>query len=245
MFQNHDLKKEYKKDGYHLRILAEDHSKILEKVYFHLRQAFKYSKDKKTKKMLKSYLSHFKFGQIKNHKEAQKTWIKDINPKVETNIGFIETYLDPVGRRAEFEGFVAFADDKETKKYSQLVDKAEELIKLLPWEKEFEKDKFIKPNFANLHVLTFAGSGSPIGINIPNYDDIRDNDGYKNVNLGNMYPKRKMKDMIFLKQEDAEHMIEHSNDALTVHVALHELLGHGTGKMLWLDKLTGNANFEK
>jgi len=58
-----------------------------------------------------------------------------------------------------------------------------------------------------------------------------------------MYPKRTAKNIRFLAQEDVEHLIKYSNDALTLHVALHELLGHGTGKLLTKNVETGALNY--
>ena len=62
--------------------------------------------------MLEKYVEHFNTGDIELHKESQRLWVQDQGPVVETNIGFIETYLDPKQVRAEYEGWVAVVNKK-------------------------------------------------------------------------------------------------------------------------------------
>ena len=68
---------------------------------------------------------------------------------------------------------MSIVDKEISTKFNTLVANAEGLIKKLPWSADFEKDTFTKPDFTNLDIVAFACSGTPIGINIPNYDDIR------------------------------------------------------------------------
>jgi dipeptidyl-peptidase-3 len=78
--------------------------------------------------MLRKYSHHFRHGDISHHKASQEAWVQDIGPAVECNLGFIESYRDPVGVRGEWEGFVAVVNRKMSQKFGGLVDAAKTLL---------------------------------------------------------------------------------------------------------------------
>ena len=235
--------KTYEKGGKKLHVRGADFADVMSTVVAALRKAKEHAGNDNQRNMAQAYVEHFRYGDVDQHKESQRHWIKDVGPVVESNIGFIETYLDPLGARAEFEGFVAVVDKETSAQFNTLVEEAEGLIEKLPWAKDFEKAKFSKPDFTNLDIVAFACSGTPIGINIPNYDDIRMDFGFKNVNLGNAYPVPTAATTQFLSQSDVDLNCRYTKESLTLIVALHELLGHGTGKLLTKDVETGELNF--
>lgn len=222
-----------------------DHSEQFGKIAKYFAAAQEFAANETQKEMLTAYERSFKTGSLEAHKESQRKWVKDIGPSVESNIGFIETYRDPYGVRGEWEGLVSTVNKERTEKFGNLVANAERFIKALPWDKEFEKDKFTPPDFTSLEVITFAGSGIPAGINIPNYDDIRINIGFKNVSLGNILNAKDSseKPVSFIPESLNELFKATQGEAFEVQVGIHELLGHGSGKLL-IQESNDKYNFD-
>lgn len=219
--------------GKTLKLVFGDHSKEMGIIAGYHKKAAENAANENQKNMQIAYAKSFEEGSLEAFKNSQRFWIRDKGPMVESNIGFVETYRDPHGVRGEWEGFAATVNLERTRAFGALVDAAESMIPKLPWSKEFEKDKFLSPDFTSLEVISFAGSGIPAGINIPNYDDIRQSEGFKNVSLGNVLSAKAPNEKIpFIREEDLEIYQKYRDAAFEVQVGIHELLGHGTGKLL-------------
>ena len=83
--------------------------------------------------------------------------------------------------RAVWDGWVAMVDKNRSAKFQTLVSHSKDVLGNMPWSKDLEKDEFHPPDFTSLNILMFGGDRLPKGINIPNYHDIRENEGFKNV----------------------------------------------------------------
>jgi dipeptidyl-peptidase III len=233
-----------KLSGKKLVLKFGDHSTEMGKIAEAIDNARENAANDIEKVMTQEYSKSFRTGSSEAYKQSQRYWIRDKGPVVESDIGFVETYRDPQGIRGEWEGFVAMVNKERTKAFGKLVEAAPSLIPELPWPKDFEKDKFLSPDFTSLEVLSFAGSGIPAGINIPNFDDIRQTEGFKNVSLGNVLSAKAPNEKVpFIKDSDLEVYQKNRDAAFEVQVGLHELLGHGCGKLLQ-ETSPGTYNFD-
>jgi dipeptidyl-peptidase-3 len=80
---------------------------------------------------------------------------------------------------------------------------------------------------------------------LPNYDDVRQVNGHKNVSLSNVISSLKMTEAVsFLRDDDQELYKDLLIASFSVQVGIHELLGHGSGKLLREDTLN-SFNFDK
>ncbi|CAL6076962.1 Dipeptidyl-peptidase_III [Hexamita inflata] len=222
------------------------YSQHLEKIIPHLKNAITATQSQLEKEMLAELIAFYTTGDMKHHLEYSRLWVKNSEPTVETYQGFIETYRDPHGVRAEMEAFVAVVDPESSKILSKLLDPAAsaQILASLPVPSFMHRDTFVPPSYKAIEIVSFICSGMPIGINIPNYDAIRQGFGYKNVTLQNCVSARQgsAKDVQYISSPQIRERINSQQKKCTdSEVALHELFGHGSCRLIFeqdLEKLT-------
>ncbi|KAK6209163.1 hypothetical protein LQW54_006617 [Pestalotiopsis sp. IQ-011] len=234
-----------------IQITQGDHNSELSQICEHLAKATENASNDTQRKFLQQYIQSFRTGDLEVYRDSQKTWISDKAPIVENIFGFVEPYRDPYGIRAEFEGLVAIADPHETLLLWRLVSQSDKFIRRLPWASPenngkgpFEKALFEPPDFSSIHALAYCSSIIFPGINLPNYNDIRQDYGFKNVIIANrMTAESTALQWPFLDDDEMTIFKKHKYPAYYWWVVLHELLGHGTCKLL-AEESNGNQNFD-
>lgn len=143
-----------------IRVIRGDHSDELKRICECLQEAQRYAANHLQEQFLSKYVESFTTGDIEGYKSSQRTWVKDVQPSVETVLGFVEPYRDPFGVRAEFEGLVGIVHRGETELLTKLVENSTKFIRRLPWAIDaienngkgpFEKELFESPDFTSLH----------------------------------------------------------------------------------------------
>jgi dipeptidyl-peptidase III len=141
-----------------VRVVYGDHATHLERVCAELSQAIQYASNDKQAQILKKYMENFETGNLDAYLYSQRLWVRDELPRVENVFGFVDSYRDPLGTRAEFEGIVGIQDEKNTAKLTHLVENAENIIRRLPWtgpENDgrglFEEKSFELRSFSSIH----------------------------------------------------------------------------------------------
>ena len=116
-------------------------------------------------------------------------WVKDKDAPVDTINGFIEVYMDPRGVKGSWEGLVFHVNKEKTDRIKKFADNAQWFEDHMPYDAKYRKPIVtgIVANAIDVVVETGdSGPVTPIGINLPNDQSIREQYGSKSVSLANV-----------------------------------------------------------
>jgi dipeptidyl-peptidase-3 len=216
------------------------YSKSIEKIIYYLEKAILVSDSKEKKIVIKNLINFYKSGNLKTFDKYSLSWLKDNKSNIDFLNGFIENYNDPLNKKGSYEAIVSIKDLEETKRTKIISDNALWFEKNSPTDKEFKRIKIKGMDARVINVVVEVGDASPttpIGINLPNSNWIRQKHGSKSVSLGNIIKAYEMaskesnlKKEFFYSKKEIELLDKYSLLANSLHVDLHEIVGHGSGK---------------
>ena len=216
------------------------YSPALEKVVYWLEKASTVAENDAQKKSIDLLTQYYKTGDLKTFDEYNIAWVADTASVVDVVNGYIEVYGDPLGRKGTHESVVSIKDFEASKRISAIGAQAQWFEDNSPLMAEHKKEnvKGISAKVINTVVETGdAAPTTPIGINLPNANWIREDHGSKSVALGNIvysYEKAKSGDLInefYIHPEMNKRIKEHSVLAGALHTDMHEVIGHASGRI--------------
>ena len=222
----------------------------IEKIVAHLDSAKNYA-PAPTVKALDALIRFYKTGEDTDRQAADIAWIQDKDAPVDTINGFIEVYMDPRGVKGSWESAVFFVNKEKTGAIKKLAGEAQWFEDRMPWDKVFRKSnvKGITANAIDVVIETGdCGPVTPIGINLPNDQKIREAHGSKSVSLSNVIEgNTKSTPASFRSEfawtpEEAKRIETWSSLSQELLVNMHEVIGHASGKLS--DKLNGQPQEE-
>lgn len=91
-------------EGVTIEVVRGDYAPLMARIVAALEAAKTHAANPTQVAMLGHYIRHFSTGSMEAHIDGSRAWVKDVGPVVESYLGFIESYRDPVGTRGEWEG---------------------------------------------------------------------------------------------------------------------------------------------
>ncbi|MEQ9423260.1 MAG: dihydrofolate reductase [Cyclobacteriaceae bacterium] len=188
---------------------------------------------------LKLLIEYFQTGDLAKWDEYNIAWSQATDGDIDYIMGFVEVYNDPLAYRGSYETIVQVNDFEASARMKVLMDNAqwfEDKSTLLPQHK---KENVVGVTYKVVNVAGKSGDASPscpVGVNLPNANWIRSTYGSKSVSLGNIvagYANGGGGGFAdeFLLEEVRERYEEHGGLSGKMQTALHEVIGHASGKL--------------
>ncbi len=189
---------------------------------------------------LKKLVQFYRTGERDDRRAYDIAWVNDKNSPVDTINGFIEVYLDARGVKGSWEGLVYYVNKQKTVDIEKLASNAQWFEDHMPWAPEFKKAgvKGITAKAIDVVVETGeSGPITPVGINLPNDEQVRQEHGSKSVSLSNVteaYDKSTVPEFraeFAWTSEEAARADKWSAFAGELLTNMHEVIGHASGKV--------------
>jgi len=173
-------------------------------------------------------------------------WVQN-DATVDFDNGFIEVYRDARGAKGSSQSFVTITDKPITTAMKKLAENAGYFEEKAPWDAKYKLTSFKLPVVKAVETVVETGdfSVTTIGDNLPNENEIHEKYGSKNFLF--TASKRALdeaagKTAIAEFSADAaevERAVKYGTEAGDLLTALHEVIGHGSGKLS--DRVSGGA----
>jgi dipeptidyl-peptidase-3 len=216
------------------------YGKAIDKIIYNLEMASNFAENQDQKAAIDKLIEYYKTGDLRTWDEYSILWAKSTQGDIDWINGFIETYGDAIGKRASYESMVQITDFEASKQMQVVTQNAQWFEDNSPLIESHKKKNVKGVSYKVVQVASESGDASPstpIGVNLPNNNWIRQDHGSKSVSLGNIiaaYDKASGPGML---EEFAHDSLEislankHGYLAGKLHTALHEVVGHASGQI--------------
>jgi dipeptidyl-peptidase III len=185
-------------------------------------------------------IEYYKTGDLQIWDDYNVAWTSATEGNIDYINGFVEVYDDPLGYKGSYESIVQINDFDMSQKMKVLSDNAQWFEDNSTLMTEHKKENVVGVTYKVVNVAGEAGDSSPntpVGVNLPNAEWIREAVGSKSVSLGNIVEaynnsgtSGRLKEFA---NDDEEVQLTQQYGQLSdkLHTALHEVIGHASGKL--------------
>src|SRR5260221_13112864 len=138
---------------------------------------------------LRALIVFYTTGREADREAYDIAWVQDKASPVDTINGFVEVYLDARSIKGAWEALVYYVNREKTFQIQRIAGHAQWFEDRMPWDPKYRKAgaKGVTANAIDVVIETGeSGPITPVGINLPNDQAIREEYGSKSVSLSNV-----------------------------------------------------------
>lgn len=216
------------------------YGKAIDQMIYWLKQAVTVAENPEQGKALQKLIEYYQTGDLNVWDEYNVLWATATKGDIDYIHGFIEVYGDAIGKRATYESMVQINDFEASKQMKVVAENAQWFEDNSPLFPAHKKKNVKGVSYKVIQVANESGDCSPstpIGVNLPNNNWIREQHGSKSVSLGNViaaYEKASGAGLVkefAHDEEEIQRAEKYGALAGKLHTALHEVIGHASGQL--------------